>query len=72
MTPKVLDINGKTIAVGDVCKVVATSEMLLVIKDSKGDLVAINPLIGLQDHLDVYPNEELEVVGNALVSYEET
>lgn len=71
MTPKVLDINGKTIAVGDVCKVAATSEMLLVIKDSKDNLVAINPLIGLQDCLDVYPNEELEVVGNALVSYEE-
>lgn len=71
MTPKVLDINGKAIAVGDVCKVVATSEMLLVIKDSKDNLVAINPLIGLQDYLDVYPNEKLEVVGNALVSYEE-
>lgn len=71
MTTKVLDINGKRIEVGDVCKAVATSEMLLVLKDSKGNLVAINPLIGLQDHLDVYPNEELEVVGNALVSYEE-
>lgn len=64
----VLDITGKTIKEYDVCRAVATDEMMIVLKNKKGKLIVKNS-IGLSDFLDVYPNGELQVVGNAAVSF---
>lgn len=65
----VLDITGKTIKEYDVCRAIATDEMMIVLKNKKGKLIVKNSIIGLSDFLDVYPNGELQVVGNAAVSF---
>ena len=41
---------------------------MLVIKGSNGKLIVRNNIIGLSDYLDVYPDGELEVLGNARIS----
>ena len=71
----VLDCHGKTIVNYDVCKVVATGELVEIVEGvnehnkTKG-LTAINDVIGLKDWIDVYPDGELEVLGNMAFSYE--
>ncbi len=43
----VLDITGKTIKEYDVCRAVATDEMMIVLKNKKGKLIVKNSIIGL-------------------------
>lgn len=72
----VKDSKGNEIKLHDVCKVLATGEIVIVEEGTnkhhktKG-LIAINDVIGLQDWLDVYPSGTLEVVGNMAVSVED-
>lgn len=71
---KVFDCHGKQIELYDVCKNVTTNEVMLVTnaKNSNGNmgLSVTNKIAGISDWLDVYPDGELEVIGNAYVSYE--
>lgn len=71
---KVFDCHGKQIELYDVCKNVTTNEVMLVTnaKNSNGNmgLSVTNKIAGISDWLDVYPDGELEVIGNASVSYE--
>lgn len=71
---KVFDVKDKEIKEYDVCRNVTTGEMMLVTKGTnmKGEtkLYVENNIIGLGDWLDVYPDGELEVLGNAAISYE--
>lgn len=71
---KVFDYHGKQIELYDVCKNVTTNEVMLVTnaKNSNGNmgLSVTNEIAGISDWLDVYPDGELEVIGNASVSYE--
>lgn len=70
---KVFDCNGKQIKLYDVCKNVTTNEVMLVTsaKNSNGNtgLSVTNNIAGISDWLDVYPDGELEVIGNASISY---
>lgn len=70
---KVFDCHGKQIKLYDVCKNVTTDEVMLVTnaKNSDGNmgLSVTNEIAGISDWLDVYPDGELEVIGNASVSY---
>lgn len=65
---EVKDKHGKVIKYHDVCRL-PNGEMLLIEKGinhrhkTKG-LTARNDFIGLGDWLDVYPDGELEIVGN--------
>lgn len=65
---EVRDVFGHVIREYDVCEAVATSEVMIVIKGYDGKLVVRNNIIGLSDYLDVYPDGELKVLGNAGVS----
>lgn len=71
---KVFDVKGKEIKEYDVCRNLTTKEMMLVTKgtnmNGKTQLYVENDIIGLGDWLDVYPDGELEIVGNASISYE--
>lgn len=71
---KILDLHGKQIKLYDVCRNVTTNEVMLVTsaKNSNGNtgLSVTNKIVGISDWLDVYPDGELEVIGNASVSYE--
>lgn len=69
------DLNGRFIQYHDVVRLVATRELALVVKkqrvdtpDKSIDLFVENKFIGLGDWLDVYPDGELEVLGNADLS----
>ncbi|KYK53506.1 hypothetical protein AYO51_15430 [Lactiplantibacillus plantarum] len=67
------DVNGKLIKFHDVVRVTSTNEMGLVSKGSNKSevdgLYVENEFIGLGDWLDVYPDGELEVVGNVDTIY---
>ncbi|WP_418526367.1 hypothetical protein [Ligilactobacillus animalis] len=65
---EVRDVFGHIIHEYDVCKAMATGEVMLVIKGSDGKLIVRNNIIGLSDYLDVYPDGELKVLGNASIS----
>lgn len=65
---EVRDVLGRVIHEYDVCRAMATGEVMLVIKGSNGKLIVRNNIIGLSDYLDVYPDGELEVLGNARIS----
>ena len=71
---KVFDVKGKEIKEYDVCGNLTTGEMMLVKKGStingETKLYVKNNIIGLEDWLDVYPDGELEILGNAAISYE--
>lgn len=71
---KVFDCHGKQIKLYDVCRNVTTNEVMLVTsaRNSNGSigLSVTNKIVGISDWLDVYPDGELEVIGNASVSYE--
>ncbi|KAE9506697.1 hypothetical protein A1D15_2042 [Lactiplantibacillus plantarum] len=67
------DVNGKLIKFHDVIRIISTNEMGLVSKGSNKSgihgLCVENNFIGLGDWLDVYPDGELEVVGNVDTTY---
>ncbi|WP_248000455.1 hypothetical protein [Lactiplantibacillus plantarum] len=67
------DVNGKLIKFHDVIRIISTNEMGLVSKSSNKSgvhgLCVENNFIGLGDWLDVYPDGELEVVGNVDATY---
>jgi len=67
------DVNGELIKFHDVVRVTSTNEMGLVSKGSNKSgvhgLYVENKFIGLGDWLDVYPDGELEVVGNVDTTY---
>ena len=67
---EVRDVFGHIIHEYDVCKAMATAtgEVMLVIKGSDGKLIVRNNIIGLSDYLDVYPDGELRILGNASIS----
>ncbi|WP_456086256.1 hypothetical protein [Ligilactobacillus animalis] len=65
---EVRDVFGHVIHEYDVCKAMATGEVMLVIKGSDGKLIVRNNIIGLSDYLDVYPDGELKILGNASTS----
>ena len=70
----VIDSKGKVIVNRDICKVLATGEIVIVEMginehNKTQGLVAVNDDIGLKDWLDVYPDGALEVIGN--MAYEE-
>lgn len=71
---KILDVHGKQIKLYDVCKNVTTNEIVLIInaKNDNGNvgLSVTNEIAGISDWLDVYPDGELEIMGNASISYE--
>lgn len=71
---KIFDVKGKEIKEYDVCRNLTTKEMMLVTKGTNMNgeikLYVENNIIGLGDWLDVYPDGELEIVGNAAISYE--
>ncbi|MBP1047112.1 hypothetical protein I6N96_12595 [Enterococcus sp. BWM-S5] len=65
---EVKDKHGKVIKYHDVCRL-SNGEMLLIEKGfnhrhKTTGLTANNDFIGLRDWLDVYPDGELEIVGN--------
>lgn len=64
-----IDVNGKLIKFHDVVRLVATDEIGLVVEGSNSNsgihgLYVENEFIGMGDWLDVYPDRELEIVGN--------
>ncbi|MFO1546690.1 hypothetical protein ABC418_08865 [Lactiplantibacillus plantarum] len=67
------DVNEKLIKFHDVVRITATNEIGLVIEGSNESgvhgLCVENEFIGLGDWLDVYPDGELEVVGNVDTTY---
>lgn len=70
---KVKDKNGKEIKFHDVVRD-SFGEVLLVVEGSnksKNGLGVSNNFIGANDWLDVYPDGELEVLGNVDFSYED-
>ena len=66
---EVRDVFGHVIHEYDVCKAMATGEVMLVIKGSDGKLIVRNNIIGLSDYLDVYPDGELvrDVVSSCIL-----
>ncbi|EHD4919984.1 hypothetical protein JQ662_000226 [Listeria monocytogenes] len=70
---KVMDIHGKEIKFHDVVRT-SVGEILLVIsgknKHTEG-LAVVNDFAGIKDWIDVYPDGELEILGNADFSYED-
>lgn len=70
---KVKDKNGKEIKFHDVVRN-SLGEILLVVEGSnknKEGLGVANEFIDANDWLDVYPDGELEILGNADFSYED-
>lgn len=62
------DISGIVIKEYDVCESITTKEVMIVVKDRNENLIVRNNIIGLSDFLDVYPDGELRILGNASIS----
>lgn len=62
------DISGIEIKGYDICESITTKEVMIVVKDRNGNLIVRNNIIGLSDFLDVYPDGELRILGNASIS----
>lgn len=70
----VFDIHGNQIKLYDVCKNITTDEIVLITEAINEcgvhGLSVTNKIAGIDDWLDVYPDGELEILGNAATSYE--
>ncbi|WP_040536806.1 hypothetical protein [Schleiferilactobacillus shenzhenensis] len=70
----VKDVTGKVIKKHDVVVNDFTHEVMLIVESSNSygvhGLAVKNNIAGIGDWLDVYPDGELRIVGNAETSYE--